>query len=102
MIQTRTFSFSDRSVEPTQPLLFCFSRSNSAAIAGGHADLSARSLVLSIIVRAMVPPKEWRSAKEYRHNIENLSGLGNSRNSRRTARFSNGEETPGARDRRLD
>src|SRR5579863_772230 len=54
MIQTRTRSLSDKSVDPTQPLLLSFSRSNSAAMAGGHADLSARSVVLSSMVRAMV------------------------------------------------
>src|ERR1700730_18384727 len=53
MIQTRTRSLSETSVVPTQPLLFCRSRSNSAAIAGGHADLSARSVVLSSMVRAI-------------------------------------------------
>jgi hypothetical protein len=54
MIQTRTFSLSDRSVEPTQPFGFCRSRSNSAAMAGGQADLSAWSLVLSNMVRAII------------------------------------------------
>jgi hypothetical protein len=53
MIQTRTRSLSDRRVVPTQPLLFCRSRSNSAAMAGGQADLSARSVDLSVIVRAI-------------------------------------------------
>jgi hypothetical protein len=53
MIQTRTFSLSDKSVEPTQPFGFCRSRSNSAAMAGGQADLSALSLALSNMVRAI-------------------------------------------------
>src|SRR6204780_3105622 len=53
MIQTRTFSVSESSVEPTQALLLAFSRSNSAAIAGGQAEVSARSVFLSSIVRAI-------------------------------------------------
>jgi hypothetical protein len=53
MIHTRTRSLSESNVVPTQPLLFCRSRSNSAAIAGGHADLSAWSVVLSIMLKAI-------------------------------------------------
>ena len=53
MIQTRTRSVSDTSVEPTQGLGFLRSRSNSAWISGGHAVFTELSACLSNIDRAM-------------------------------------------------
>src|SRR5665647_445678 len=57
MIHTRVRSVSDSSVEPTHGFGLLASRSNSAAIAAGHADLSFFSAALSSMVRAMgIPP----------------------------------------------
>src|SRR6201996_3594227 len=71
MIQTRTRSLSETSVDPTQPLLLRFSCSNSAAMAGGQADFSDRSVDLFIMVRAMVFLQTLCD-----RNIENLRRLG--------------------------
>src|SRR5271154_1857025 len=84
MIQIRTFSLSDSSVEPTQPLLLSRSRSNSSAMALGHADLSAWSVVLSSMVRAIaflqvfLQVMDRGSCPGCCHIIENLSSGGNS------------------------
>src|SRR4051812_29045520 len=57
--QTRTRSFSDSSLVPTQGFGLAFSRSNSAAISGGHAAFSQRSALFSVILRAIaVPPHD--------------------------------------------
>src|SRR5271165_4611256 len=53
IIHTRTRSLSETSSLPTHGLGFFFSRSNSAAMSGGHADLSEISACLSNIVSAM-------------------------------------------------
>src|SRR6266852_6003892 len=53
IIHTRTRSLSETSSLPTHGLGFFCSRSNSAAISCGHADLSELSACLSNIVSAM-------------------------------------------------
>src|SRR3974390_1395558 len=53
IIQTRTRSLSETSSLPTHGLGLRFSHSNSAAMSGGHADLSELSACLSAIVSAM-------------------------------------------------
>jgi hypothetical protein len=53
-------------------------------MAGGQADLSAWSLVLSNMVRAIISSAKMAFRQDSEHTIENLSGLGNSRKSRET------------------
>src|SRR6266481_2886947 len=53
IIHTRTRSLSETSSLPTHGLGFFCSRSNSATISGGHADLSELSAALSNMVSAM-------------------------------------------------
>jgi len=59
MVHTRTRSLSDTSAFPTHGLGLFFSRSNSAAISGGHADFTELSGCLSNIVRAMAFLQVW-------------------------------------------
>ena len=59
IIHTRTRSLSDTSSLPTQGLGLFFSRSNSAAISGGHASFHDVSAGLSNIVRVMAFLQVW-------------------------------------------
>src|ERR1051326_6209926 len=95
IIHTRTRSSSDSKVEPTHGLWLRSSRSNSAAIEAGQADLSARSVDFSSMLRAMAFLRGFWA--QYRKALPPLKYPSENRITKPYA-----EATPRAGDRRLD